>query len=209
MDLLINLTLYDIIVYIGVYVFALSGALLGMQKNHDVYGMFILALVTGAGGGVMRDIMIGHVPPRLFSDPLTVIISLLATVSVLMFDASILRRQRLLDTFDAIGLGLFGYIGIKIGYDAGLGGYPSTVLAVLTGTGGGMIRDVLANEVPFVLRKDVYATAVIVACCVSILLIHFGISIDDPINMVVNIVLTFAIRMITLMYNWHLIFHRK
>jgi uncharacterized membrane protein YeiH len=144
----------------GVLVFALSGASLGARKRFDVVGIAVLATATGLGGGLVRDVLIGDVPPAALRDQRYLVVPLLATVVVLVGHHVVERMERPVLAFDAAGLGLFCVVGTAKALDRGLGVVASVLLGVVTATGGGVIRDVLAREVPSVFRADsaLYAT---------------------------------------------------
>lgn len=139
---------------VGVFVFALSGASLAAQKRFDVVGMLVLAISTGLGGGLVRDTLLGELPPAALRDQLYLAVPLLATAAVLVAHPIVERIRRPVMVFDAAGLGLFSVVGAAKAYDLGLDALPSVLLGVVTAVGGGVIRDVLARDVPVVFRAD-------------------------------------------------------
>lgn len=138
----------------GAFVFALSGASLAVRKGFDVVGMLVLATVTALGGGVLRDALLGDLPPVALDDQRYLAMPLLATVLVLVGHRRVERVRRPVLVTDAAGLGLFAVVGSAKALDAGLGVLSSVLLGVTTAVGGGVIRDVLAREVPTVFRAD-------------------------------------------------------
>ena len=132
----------------GIFVFAISGALLAVRKNFDVFGMVVLAGVTGLGGGLFRDVVIGAVPPAAFTDLGYFLTPLAATVLVFFLHPQVERITRAVMVFDAAGLGLFCVTGTVKAHDYGLGLTASAAMGLATAAGGGVLRDVLANEVP-------------------------------------------------------------
>lgn len=138
----------------GVFVFALSGASLGARKRFDVVGIAVLATATALGGGILRDTMLGELPPAALRHQLYLVAPLAATVVVLAAHPIITRKWRPVLVFDAGGLGLFSVVGAAKALDHGLGVLPSVLLGVTTAVGGGVIRDVLAREVPSVFRPE-------------------------------------------------------
>ena len=144
----------------GTFAFALSGALLGVKKEMDVYGYLVLAFVTAVGGGTVRDILLLTKPFILYDVNYTLVV-VLAVIFVAFSRKYIERAGKWLIVADAVGLGVFTVIGATKAMALGLDFHAVLVLAVLTGTGGGMIRDVLAAQVPAVLSREIYASACI------------------------------------------------
>lgn len=144
----------------GILVFALSGASLAARRRFDVVGMAVLATATGLGGGIVRDALLGDLPPAALRDQRYLAVPLVATAIVLVAHHVVERMQRPVLVFDAAGLGLFCVVGTAKALDRGLGVLASVLLGVLTATGGGVLRDVLAREVPTIFRSDsvLYAT---------------------------------------------------
>ncbi|MEU8822924.1 trimeric intracellular cation channel family protein [Streptomyces sp. NPDC048636] len=160
---------------VGIFVFAISGALLGVRKNFDVFGMAVLAEATALGGGVFRDLVIGAVPPIAFTDLGYFFTPLLATLIVFFLHPEVERITAAVGVFDAAGLGLFCVMGTMKAHDHGLGLTSSVTLGMATAVGGGVLRDVLAHEQPSLLRwdRDLYAVPAIVGASIAALLIHF------------------------------------
>ena len=168
------LYLFDLI---GTYAFAISGALVGAKKKMDIYGMFILALVTGVGGGTIRDMMLGRTPPFVFKDIWYLIDITIATFTVVFLYKKVLKNLKLINIADAIGLGVFTCIGATIAKDSGCSWYGIILFGLMTATVGGMIRDILAQEVPFVLQKEIYASASILGGFIFIFLDYLNIKV--------------------------------
>lgn len=138
----------------GVLVFALSGASLAARLRFDLVGLLVLATVTGLGGGIVRDTLLGQLPPVALRDQLYLAVPIVATALVLVGHQLVERLHRPVLVFDAAGLGLFSVVGSAKALDAGLGILPSVLLGTLTAVGGGVLRDVLAREVPSVFKAD-------------------------------------------------------
>lgn len=186
----------------GIFVFAVSGALLAVRKNFDVVGMALLASVTGLGGGLFRDLVIGAVPPAAFTDLGYLLTPLAATVLVFFLHPQVERINRAVMVFDAAGLGLFCVTGTVKAHAYGLGLTASVVMGLATAAGGGVLRDVLANEVPSLLRwdREVYAVPAVVGAAAVALLIRAG-----ELNGVTSgaaAALAFVLRLLALRYNW-------
>ncbi|GLF94796.1 trimeric intracellular cation channel family protein [Streptomyces yaizuensis] len=185
----------------GIFVFAISGALLAVRKNFDVFGMAVLAEVTALGGGLLRDLIIGAVPPAAFTDLGYFLMPLVATALVFFLHPEVERIQVGVNVFDAAGLGLFCVTGTVKAYEYGLGLTMSAVLGLATAVGGGVLRDVLANEVPSLLRwdRDLYAVPAIVGATVVALCIRF-----DALNGVtasLAALAAFTLRLLALRFN--------
>ena len=159
----------EILEIVGTIAFAISGALVGVKKKHDLFGVMVLGIVTALGGGTIRDVLIGNIPPMMFQNYRYAVIA--AVVSLLTFIIAYNLRKdlgkytaflnSLLNVMDALGLGAFTIGGmnaaIRLGYRENA--FLVIFVGVLTGIGGGMLRDVLADDVPFVLYKQIYALA--------------------------------------------------
>ena len=138
----------------GVLVFALSGASLAARRHFDLVGILVLATATGLGGGILRDTLLGDLPPAALRDQLYLAMPLIATALVLVGHHIVERMRRPVLVFDAAGLGLFSVVGTARALDHGLGILPSVLLGVMTAVGGGVLRDVLAREVPSVFQAE-------------------------------------------------------
>ncbi|WP_373768201.1 trimeric intracellular cation channel family protein [Glaesserella sp.] len=189
---------------IGTIVFAISGAIAARQHKMDIFGMFVLAFVTGVGGGTLRDVMIGSTPVFWMKQPIYVLM-----ISVAVVIVAILRNQidrdywkKGLLIFDAIGLGVFTVIGVQKGLDFGLHPLICVALGGVTGCFGGLIRDILRNEVPIILQKEVYVTASLVGGIIFILFRDAGFE-SNWID-VATVTTVIAIRMLTIKFNMHL-----
>lgn len=175
-------TVFLIFEIIGTVAFAISGAMEGIRRDMDLFGILMLGLVTAVGGGVVRDVIIGYTPPAAFRHPYCAVIALV--VGAVVF-AAVCRIRRcvglktrkcmevLLFFADTLGLAAFTVLGIEgaLRFDANSSGAVLLFVGVITGIGGGILRDVLAGTVPFVFRKHVYALASILGAGVMLLLL--------------------------------------
>ncbi|RJO78783.1 trimeric intracellular cation channel family protein [Nocardia panacis] len=161
----------------GVLSFATSGALLAVRKNLDIFGMAVLACATALGGGVIRDLLIGRTPPAAFTDLTFLCVSLAATLIVFLRHPPARLVRGPLEVFDAIGLGLFCVTGTVVAYHWGTGAATAALLGMVTGIGGGVIRDLLAGLTPSVLRPDqeLYAVPALIGSAVTAVLLHYGL----------------------------------
>ncbi|AVZ75434.1 hypothetical protein SLUN_27770 [Streptomyces lunaelactis] len=186
----------------GIFVFAISGALLAVRKNFDVFGIAVLAEVTALGGGLLRDLIIGAVPPAAFTDTGYFVMPLVATVLVFFLHPQVERIQNGVNVFDAAGLGLFCVTGTTKAYEYGLGLTYSAVLGLATAVGGGVLRDVLANEVPSLLRwdRDLYAVPAIVGAVMVVLCIQFDVL--NAFTSGLAVVTAFVLRLLAMRFHW-------
>ncbi len=129
----------------GIFVFAISGGLVGVRKELDLFGVLVLAGATGLGGGFMRDVLIGAVPPAALSDWRYLMVPVVAGLVTFWFHPVLGRMERLVTVFDAAGLGLFCVVGALKALDYGLGPVPAVLMGTLTAVGGGVVRDLLAG----------------------------------------------------------------
>ncbi|POX43456.1 hypothetical protein C3486_00565 [Streptomyces sp. Ru73] len=187
---------------IGIFVFAISGALLAVRKNFDIFGIAVLAEVTALGGGLFRDLIIGAVPPAAFTDLGYFVTPLIAAVLVFFLHPQVQRIQTGVNVFDAAGLGLFCVAGTTKAYEYGLGLTASATLGMATAVGGGVMRDIVANEVPSLVRwdRDLYAVPAIVGAAIVALCIRFQTL--NPGTSAAAALVAFAVRLLALRYHW-------
>jgi uncharacterized membrane protein YeiH len=160
---------------VGVFFFAVSGSLLAARKNIDIVGSLLLASLVGLGGGIIRDLILSNGPPAAFSNPAYLFPPLLATVLVYSLYTSVERFTSLLVLFDAGGLALFCMTGTVKALDAGMNPVAAALLGVMTAVGGGLLRDVTANEVPELFNpRDIYALPAFLGAGLTAVLGVFG-----------------------------------
>ncbi|WP_232828870.1 trimeric intracellular cation channel family protein [Kribbella monticola] len=142
---------------VGIFVFGITGALVGVRKQLDVFGIQVLAVVTGLGGGFLRDVLIGATPPAALVDWRYLVVPVVAGLLTFFLHPGIGRLERLVNVFDAAGLALFCVTGARKALEVGLSPLSAALLGMISGIGGGVIRDVLSGRVPVVLRSEIYA----------------------------------------------------
>jgi len=195
------MTTLQLLDYIGTFAFAVSGALKGVRKEMDVFGVAVLATVTAIGGGTIRDALLGE---RVFwlGDPTYVPLAVAAAIVVFVLYHWVQRVRWELLIADAIGLGVFTAIGATKAWQADAGLVGVVTMACLTGVGGGVIRDVLARDVPAVLCEEIYASATIAGAFAfwGLMRIHAGLALAT----VVAALLTIAIRIASIVLHWGL-----
>ncbi len=197
---------------IGTVAFASSGAMVAVRKKLDLFGIVVLGVVTAVGGGMLRDLVIGSIPPSMFLNPVYVFTAFLtALILFLLFRRwPFLLASRHIESFekamnivDAVGLGAFTVTGINTGVKAGYGEYHFLIifLGVITGIGGGILRDIMAGETPFVLKKHVYACASVSGACLYVLLLQFT---NSDYAMLFSALLVVIIRLLASHFRWNL-----
>jgi len=144
--------------FIGTYAFAISGIRLAARKEFDLFGAFVVGLVTAVGGGTLRDLMLGTTPFWM-KDISYILVTILAMLTVVAFRRYIVKLNYTFFIFDAIGLGFFTVVGFEKSMMCGFPTWVNVAMGCITGAAGGIIRDILLNEVPLIFRKDIYAMA--------------------------------------------------
>ena len=202
--------LFFLVEMTGTVAFAISGAMLAIERRLDLFGVVFLGVVTAIGGGVLRDLLLGQVPPLAFLNSVYFLVSAL-TALVVFAAALLLRRRRgtslpsnssLLNIFDAAGLGIFSVIGVQNTVAAGFGDnlFLCLFLGMTTGVGGGALRDVLSGSTPAILRKHVYALASLAgALCYYLLRTRFPAG-----SIAVSTLLVILLRVLASRYRWTL-----
>ena len=187
-----------IIEVLGTIAFALSGVFSAMQKRLDAFGVLIIGFVTATGGGTIRDVLIGYTPVSWMRDPFIPILIALTAIIAIFFKKYIKTFKLTFFLMDAVGLGLFTLIGIEKGIVAGLDKSICIILGTITGSFGGVLRDVLLNNVPQIFKKEIYATACIVGGSVYFVLISF---LDQDLAQVIAVTIVVGIRIVAVKYN--------
>jgi uncharacterized membrane protein YeiH len=187
---------------IGTFVFALSGAASGVRSKLDAFGLGFLAFVAGNAGGVTRDLLIGAVPPAAIDDWRYVAVSLLAAAVTFVWYPGVQRLRPIVLLLDAAGLALFAVAGTQKALAFGANPLASALLGMLTGIGGGVVRDLLVNEIPVVLRADFYALAALAGAAVVVggHLLHW----PPAATTIAGAILCFGIRLIAIRRGWNL-----
>lgn len=207
-----KITIFFLMELIGTAAFACSGAMVAIEKRLDLLGVVVLGVTTAVGGGMLRDILIGIHPPVLFVKPVYVTTATAAVMILFMIVKfwkitlevlSSEKCERVMNLLDAIGLGAFTVVGIDTAMEAGYGDYRFLMifLGVITGVGGGILRDIMAGQTPYVLKKHVYACASLAGAVCYVVLMGW---IRRDLALIISAVLVVVIRVLARRYKWNL-----
>ena len=197
---------------IGTAAFALSGALVAIHRRLDLFGVLLLSVITALGGGTIRDVLLGRTPPRMFYNGEYVLLAVL--VALVMFCLARLSHGRytrfshwmdvLFVLCDSIGLGIFSVTGTQAVITEGYGdnAFLCVFMGMTTGAGGGILRDIMCGDIPFVLRKHIYAVAAILGSLTFYLPLQAGL--DSTAATLAGVAVTVALRMLARHYRWNL-----
>lgn len=183
---------------VGTFAFAISGVLIAMQKRMDVFGIFIIAFVTAVGGGTLRDMLIGKTPVGWMNDLNYVYTIAAAVIISIIFRKKLNKLRTSLFLFDTIGLGVFTIIGVEIGISADLHPIICIALGTMSASFGGVIRDILCNEIPVIFRKEIYATACILGGVTFFALRYFNLK--EDLIYICTALMVIAIRLIVVKF---------
>jgi uncharacterized membrane protein YeiH len=186
----------------GTFVFAISGAVAAVNRRLDIFGILVLSFVTGNFGGITRDLLIGAVPPATLIDGRYLLVSVLAGLITFFWYGGVDRLRSPVLLFDAAGLSFFAVAGAQKAMTYGLSPVMAALLGMLTGIGGGMMRDVLLRDIPQVLRSDLYAVAALLGASTVVLGHLFGVSYG--LSALTGGGLCFGLRFMAIRYGWHL-----
>ena len=187
---------------LGTAAFAASGALAGIRRNMDLFGVLVLGMVTATGGGTLRDVLLGDTPPFIFKNETYFYLSIIVSLGVFLFHRRMGFLHPPLLYLDALGLGTFVVIGTGKALDYHLGYVGAVMMGVVTATAGGMMRDILSSQVPLVLQKEVYASACLVGGSLLYVL-HFT-SLPPVLSLVLSALAVILLRVCAIHFNWAL-----
>ncbi len=200
---------------IGTVAFAASGAITAFKKDMDLLGVLTLALVTALGGGVIRDVLLGNTPPAAFTNPLYSLIAVATAAAMFIPHGSKLLKKMHIPTekpflvMDSLGLGVFTVLGIQTAAevsDSSLGAFSLVFFGTLTGVGGGVLRDVLSGNTPYIFVKHFYATASILGAVACVALLRF--TGQEVFAVISGVAVTFILRICASHFKWSLPKHR-
>ena len=197
---------------VGTVAFAVAGAMVAIDKRVDLFGVLFLGMLTALGGGCLRDVLLGRFPPAMFSNYVYVTVSIVTALIVFIAARLLAERYRLNEAaidqinniFDALGLGVFAVVGVEVSISAGYGsnGFLAVFMGMTTAIGGGVLRDLLLREIPFVLKKRIYAIAAI--CGALAYYIGWRLSLPETVSLLAGVGVTFVLRLLATAFKWNL-----
>ena len=187
---------------IGTAAFAASGAWVGVRKQMDLFGVLVLGAVTAVGGGTLRDLLLGDIPPFSLKDETYIYIAIVVSLVVFANRVKFKTFEKPLLYFDAIGLGTFVVIGTTKALDFQLGLLGAVLMGVMTGTAGGVIRDLFANQVPLIFRREIYASACVAGGLLLVALEAVGTG--RPVAALLAAGTVITVRLLAIHYDWAL-----
>lgn len=206
-------TMILVLELIGTCAFAISGAVIGITKRFDIFGVLFSGIITALGGGTIRDILLGELPPAMFRNYIYLIFAvgtclltfIVASILKTRFSENLVIIDKVNNVFDALGLGVFTIVGINVAINSGFADNAFFVvfLGMTTGCGGGILRDVIVRDVPFVLRKRVYAVASLAGGLLYYVL-YVTFSVGEVVSVVAGILLIFVLRLLASVFRWDL-----
>ena len=203
---------FSILEIAGTVSFAISGAMAALEKKVDLFGVIVLGITTALAGGIFRDMLVGRVPPAAFSDgtymKIAFVTSVIVFLAAWMFSDKYVNNIQVIDTinniFDAAGLGAFTITGAKVAMSMGYmdNSFFVIFLGMVTGVGGGILRDLMIGEIPFILRKRIYAVASLLGGCIYYVLLSKNVA--DMTAAFIGIGIVFSLRMLATIFRWNL-----
>ncbi|MCZ8342213.1 MAG: trimeric intracellular cation channel family protein [Leptospira sp.] len=196
------MSLIDWVGLFGIMVFAISGALAAMERekhHHDLFSVFFTGFITAIGGGTLRDITLGNYPVSWVRDVNILWAIFTGFLFIVIFPKTLVKLRKELFLFDTLGIGIYTILGTRIALDNGVNLFASAILGMITAIFGGVIRDTLMNEIPFIFRKEIYATACLAGAVLYIALDAFPIHRD--INFILSALVVVLIRVLAVRYN--------
>jgi uncharacterized membrane protein YeiH len=187
---------------LGTMAFAISGVLTALHKRMDPFGVFVIAFVTAVGGGTLRDVLIGRTPVGWMRDLNYVYVIIAGFFLALLFRRKLDKMRTSLFLFDTIGLGVFTLIGLEKGIEIGLHPVICIALGTMTACFGGVLRDILCNDIPVIFRKEIYATICMAGGAVFFLLRELNVAEDVVYLTTSGVIIT--IRLLAVKFNWSL-----
>jgi uncharacterized membrane protein YeiH len=194
--------MFSVLEILGTMAFAMSGVLTAMEKKLDLFGVFIIAFATALGGGTLRDVLIGKVPVGWMLNLEYVYMILIGFVLAVVFRKKFDKLRTSLFLFDTIGLGVYTLTGLRKGIEIGLHPIICIALGTITACFGGVIRDILCNEIPVIFRKEIYATICIFGGILFFALKTFQI--NDEIIYITTVFVVISIRLMAVKFKWQL-----
>jgi uncharacterized membrane protein YeiH len=187
---------------LGIAVFAASGALVGVAKRLDFFGVCVMGVFTALGGGVVRDVLIGITPPTSLNNWPYIGVALAVSIIALMLPRHLSRMAKAITWLDALGMGLFASTGAVIALGANSGSIAACIAGGVTAIGGGVLRDILVNEVPLLLQRELYAVPALLASALVVVMVRVGFNIEYAL--VVGTLFASGFRILSVVRGWSL-----
>ncbi|MFA9466869.1 MAG: trimeric intracellular cation channel family protein [Velocimicrobium sp.] len=202
----------SIIELVGIAAFAISGAMVAIQKKLDLFGVIVLGITTSLGGGVIRDLLLGRVPPMMFQKPIYAILATMCSAMTFVFvyrvgrleESQKMLYENVINFLDAIGLGVFAATSVNMVLTNYVkpGIFLSVFMGTITAVGGSILRDMMSNEIPLILKKRIYAIAAIMGSVIYYIL--WNLKVPFSVTMFMSIFITVIIRLLAKRYRWNL-----
>ncbi|MGE5519474.1 MAG: trimeric intracellular cation channel family protein [Candidatus Dadabacteria bacterium] len=196
-------SLYNFLDLAGTFVFAISGAVAAKQRGMDLFGICAIAFIVACGGGIIRDLCIGAIPPAGLTNWNYLAAAIAAAGMTIGFYSFVKRFNQPVLLFDALGLSLFAVTGAQKSLAYGHNAEVAVLLGITTAVGGGVLRDILANRVPVILEKEIYASAALIGALIVVLGNYLNLLSSDWISLIALMV-CFVLRLLALRYHWNL-----
>ncbi len=188
---------------VGTFAFGLSGGILAIRKGMDLFGVFVLALVTAIGGGTTREVMLGNQELFIFYNAHYIYVILLSAFCAFIFYERLLKINSVILVMDAVGLGTFVCIGVSRALTFGVPLFGAVLVGLITSVVGGMLRDIIAKEMPMILVRDFYAMACLIGAVTYVILYRLGIP-ESPV-MLISATVVIVLRLLAIKFNWNFI----
>lgn len=204
--------IFNLAEIVGTVAFAASAAMIAIDRKLDLFGVLFIGITAAVGGGIMRDLFLGYTPPSAFRNP--VYVAMAAATALVVFMFALMKRKlylkhysrldKIINWLDAVGLGIFGVVGVEtaIGMGHGEKMFLCVFMGLMPAVGGGILRDVFTQVIPAVLQKRIYAVASIAGCIIYYILRKMGTGLT--VCMLIGMGVTVIIRLCATHYNWHL-----
>jgi len=187
---------------VGTMVFAISGAITAFDKRLDIFGVSAVAFITALGGGTLRDLLIGSTPVAWMNNLTYLVMIGLGIVIAVLFRQVVLKLRRTLFLFDTIGIAVFTVLGLQKALDIGIHPIIAIMMGMVSAVFGGVIRDIVCNEIPLIFRKEIYALACMAGGTVYMVLTLLDFS--QTFNIITTVIFIFTLRLLVVRYHWHL-----
>ena len=196
-------TLYYLLDLAGTFAFAISGATAAKERGLDLFGITAIAYTVACGGGIIRDLCIGAIPPAGLTTWYYLVTAMVAAIMTISLYPVVRRLNRPVILFDAVGLSLFAVTGAQKALSFGHNGEVAVLLGIITAVGGGVLRDILLNRVPVILQKEIYASAALIGALIVVLGNYFN-WLPGGWTAIVALIVCFTLRLLALRFHWNL-----